>query len=194
VPTWKQRNPDHQPLKCSAEWHLWRHGLALAIYNKAGAITNGGDPNRTFFVQRSTLAKFFDAHYNAVCKAISTLRKEKLFLATDKENHFLYVSHEKYATSHPEKCAARNLVPYQEEADPFVGKLFAIAKGSLKLKEHWLVGMRKYATDEEIVKLFAEQRDKDIARRKAGGEAARFTSANNSFYAVSLLVKSRAPK
>jgi hypothetical protein len=176
-------------LKCSAGNHLWRHGLALAIYNKAGALTNNGEVPRTFFAKRETLAKFFDASYNAVCNAVKYLRDEKWLLPTEKENHFLYARHDDWAAKNPGKCMARDLVPYQEEADPFVGKLFAIARGSLKVKEHWIIGMRKNATDEEILDLFAKQREIDIARRKSGD--GHLTAPNNSLYVVMHKLKVR---
>jgi hypothetical protein len=47
-------------------------------------------------------------------------------------------------------------MPYQEEADPFVGKLYAIAKGKLRLSgPHIIEGLRKLATEERILEMFA---------------------------------------
>jgi hypothetical protein len=183
VSTWKRRNPDHQPLICSADRHLWSHGLALAIYHKAGQITRGGEEPRTFFAHRETLAKFFDASYNATCNAMSYLVKEKWLTPTEKEKHYLYVPHEKYIFQFTgDRCAVRELVPYQEGADPLVKRLFAVAQGSLRVKEHWVVGLRKHASDDEIVELFIQQRKADIARRKSGDGF--LTGPNNSLYAV----------
>jgi len=187
MPTWKRANPKHQPLKCSAGNHLWRYGLALAIYNKAGALTNNGDPDRTFFAKRETLTKFFGSSYNAVCNAVKRLRKDGWLLDTDKENHYLYVSHEAWEKLHPGKCVARDLVPYQEEADPFVGKLFALAHGSLRVKEHWVVGMRKLASEEVILEMFAAEVAEAKARRKEGKYT--LTSPSQCLYRVTQKLK-----
>jgi hypothetical protein len=189
VPTWKLKNPDHQPLKCSAGNHLWQHGLAFAIYQKAGELTIGGEDGRTFFANRETLTKFFDSSYNATCNAMKYLVANKWFEPQNKISHFAYVPHSKWIFLYPDKCVARDLLPYQEEADPFVGKLYAAAQGSLKVKEHYLVGLRKLASDEEILELFKQQRGADVARRKAGN--GRYTSPNNSFYAVMETLKAR---
>lgn len=189
MPTWKKSNPKHQPLKCSAGNHLWRHGLALAIYDKAGALTNNGEEGRTFFANRTTLSKFFGASYNAVCKAVKHLRTEKLFQATDKENHFLYIPHDTWAFLNTGRCVGRDLAHYQEETDPFVGELYALAQGSLRVKEHWVNGLKKLASEEEILEMFKQQRAADIARRKAGD--GHLTSPANSLYAVTAKLKAR---
>jgi hypothetical protein len=187
VPTWKKSNPKHQPLKCSAGNHLWRHGLALAIYDKAGALTLNGEDGRTFFAKRETLSKFFGSHYNAACKAVNFLRRLKFLQATDKENHFTYIPHDKWALLYPGRCVDRDLAHYQEETDPFVGKLFALAQGSIRVKEHWIIGLKKLAPEEEILEMFAQQRALDIARRKSGD--GQLTSPANSLYAVTARLK-----
>lgn len=193
MPTWKRRNPDHQPLKCDAGFHLWHHGLALAIYNKAGALTKG-DKDKDFFANRETLAVFYKAHPNSVSNAMNFLLKRGWLEPTDVEKHYKYVNHDKWAFlgKNAEQCVSRDLVAYQEEADPFVGKLFAIAHGSLRLKEHWVVGVRKVATDEQILEAFAEQRRIDIARRKNGD--GHLTGPTQSFYAVTQKLKALANK
>jgi hypothetical protein len=73
--------------------------------------------------------------------------------------------------------------------DPFVGKLFAIANGKLRVKDYVVVGLKKLASDAEILDLFAKQRAHDIARRKAGDGLN--TSPNNSLYTVGQLLNCR---
>jgi hypothetical protein len=100
VTNWKKPNPKHQPLKCSAEWHLWRNPLALAIYGKAGGLTRGGTEGRTFFANQTSLAKFFGAHRNAVSKAMILLRRQAWLIPTLKEDDFEFVHHDTWAALH----------------------------------------------------------------------------------------------
>jgi hypothetical protein len=189
VADWKRPNPDHQPLHCSASWHLWQHGLALAIYDKTGAVTNNGDLDRTFWAKRTTLATFFDASYNGVCNSIKLLRHDGWLLDAKKQNHFIYVTHAKWAELHPGKCAVINLCAFQEEAqeDPFLGRLYAIAQGQVRLKEHWIAGVRRHADDETIIEMFAKEMRAAREQRAKGKDY--MTSPENCFYRVSLKLK-----
>jgi len=182
VTTWTQANPKHQSLKCFAGNHLWKQALAYAIYNKAGELTKGGEEPRTFSCNKETLREFFGASKNGVDKAIKFLLKHGWLKATAKKKHLKYVSHEKWAETFPGKCVERNLLPHQEEADPFVGELYAVAQTDLRLQPHWLASVRQCASDIEILSAFTEQRRADIARKLAGD--GHMTSAKNSFYVV----------
>ena len=94
---WK-RHPDYQPLKCCSERHIWHQGLSLAIYEKAGAVTNGGET--LFSANQTTLAKFFDAHKNSVLNAMNFLRKKGWLLPSDEEDKYRWVSHNDWVKTH----------------------------------------------------------------------------------------------
>lgn len=170
MPTWKRANPKHQPLKCCAEFHLWERGLVLAIYSKAGALTIGGDASRTFFANATTLSKFFGCHNNSATNAIKYLTKHGWFKPTAKKRHFIWVSHEEWAkTPRGQQCVERDLMPYQEEADPFISQLWAIAKGKLRLAgPHIIVGLKKLGTEERILEMFANEMMWAEHRKKNG--------------------------
>jgi hypothetical protein len=111
------RNPDYQPLKCCAERHLWHQGLALAIYQKAAAVTNGGE--HPFTANQTTLAKFFDAHKNSVLNAMNFLRKKDWLRPTDEEDEYKWVSHTDWAKAHDKaNCIERVLAPPTHRAVP----------------------------------------------------------------------------
>jgi hypothetical protein len=107
------RHPEHQPLKCSAEQHLWRQGLALAIYGKARTVTAGGE--RPFNANQVTLSIFFRAHKNAVLNAMNFLRKNG-WLIPSGENEYTVVSHEEWVKRQakegkPSSCIEQKIVP-----------------------------------------------------------------------------------
>lgn len=109
---WKKRHPDYQPLKCCAERHLWHHGLALAIYQKARTVTNGGE--KPFSANQITLAKFFDAHPNSVHNAMNFLRKNGWLVPGDKYDEYLSISHDDWVKDRakegkPSSCIERKL-------------------------------------------------------------------------------------
>ena len=190
MPTWRKKNPNHQPLMCNAAAHLWQHGLALAIYLKAGELTRGGEEPRVFNTRREVLSKFFDASYNGICKAMKILVNNGWLVPTEKKGHYLFVKHAQWAEKHPGKCVDRDLLPYQADADPFISKLFAIAQGSLRLKGDYIIAsLRKLASDEEILAMFTEQRKIDIARRKSGDSM--YTAPNHSLFTVREKLKAR---
>jgi hypothetical protein len=108
--TWQKRHPEHQPLKCSSEHHLWRQGLALAIYVKAGTLTNGGE--NPFTASQVTLAKFFDSHLNSIGNAMNFLRKHGWLVPGEKADEYKYVSHTDWVAAHAGHCVERKIVPY----------------------------------------------------------------------------------
>src|SRR5882672_1309828 len=55
-----QSLPRPNPFKCDSTRHLCRYGLALAIYQKIGQITNGG--KRTYHSDTAIMAEFFEAN------------------------------------------------------------------------------------------------------------------------------------
>jgi hypothetical protein len=108
-----QRHPDYQPLHCCAERHLWHHGLALAIYNKARTVTKGGET--PFSANQVTLAKFFDANKNSVLNAMNFLRKQGwLIPSEDTKGEYKCISHDEWVKARakegkPTNCIERKL-------------------------------------------------------------------------------------
>ena len=104
------RHPEHQPLKCSSEWHLWRHGLALAIYDKARTVTAGD--KKPFNANQVTLSKFFRAHPNSVLNAMNYLRKNG-WLIPVAEDEYRCLSHDDWVKEHskPLPCIEQKKMP-----------------------------------------------------------------------------------
>lgn len=188
MPDFKKAPPKQNPFLCNTEWHLWTQPLALAIYNLAGRVTNSGE--KPFFAKRQTVALHFGSHRNTTSKAFKTLINNGWFEHTDKEDHFKYVLHSAWAFTHPDHCVIRELQHWSEEADPFIGKLWAVAGGRFRAKPHWILGVRKYArSDEEVLTLFKEELARAAERRAKGSYEE--TSPAQCFYRVSRHLKQR---
>ncbi len=188
MPDFKQSNPKHQPFKCSPAWHLWRHGLALAIYLRAGTITNGGKTE--FFAKVETLKNYFGSSYEAARRARCLLVSNGwLSPVPNDEGYFYFVTHDAWAILFPNKCCERDLLPWSGDADPFIGKLWAAAGGRFRAKPHFLLGVRKYGTEEEILAVFNEELEAAKVKRMSGDKY--LTAPSQCFYRVYMKLKEK---
>ena len=80
---------------------------------------------------------------------------------------------------------------WEHEADPLVGKLYAIAEGKFKVYENHKLSIRKYGSDEEILSLFRNEvlAAKGMGRARGAWEG---TSPMKSFWTVYNHLKARA--
>jgi len=185
----KKSFPKHNPMNCCTAWHLWRHGLALAIYTRAGQLTANGKTE--FFARRQTLAKYFGANYEATRRAFLLLVNNGWLEHGSDETHFKYMTHDDWAFLHEGKCVVQDVNPWHGEADPFIKRLFGVAGGRFRAKPHWLLGVRKYGyTDEEIVALFRTELTTAAERKKRGNHS--HTAAGQCFYRLSCFLKANS--
>ena len=177
MPTFAKKLPEHKPFGCCAAWHLRGSGNMLAIYDLIGKLTGGG--KMPFFSTASRVTLYFypeaaddelkfKSAYETVRKSLSTLRKLGfLKILPDRTQH--WVHHEQWAKAHPDKCNERDLLPWQFETDPLVGRLYAIGGGKIALKPHVISGLRRLGSDEEIEVLYGQLMKLAEARRVEHG-------------------------
>jgi hypothetical protein len=172
MPTWEQSFPKSKPFKCGHYWHLHKSGLLLAIYDFIGALTNGG--RSVYYSSIRKVAIYFygkesESSYETVRRAFRTLVKMG-WLARDGQN-YVYVPHEQWAKSHTGQCHVRGeLLPWEESADPFIGKIWKLSEGKLRVYEKMIVAARRVATDEQFLAEFEQEIAAAKARRIPGGD------------------------
>lgn len=145
--------------------------LGACDLHRIGQITYvKGGPRNEFFGRITSLAKYFGATYEATRRNFHLLVSNGwLTIVPDKQGYFNYVHHDDWAQGTDRKCmVAPILTPWQGTADPFVGQLWAAAGGRFRGKAHWILGVRKYATDDLILDLFRTQLAAAKEKRKRG--------------------------
>jgi len=128
-----------------------------------GKITGNGE--REFFAHQSTVATYFGVTENSICRCYKHLRNIGLIKALPTKSHYQYVPHDEWAKAHPDACAERPLIHWQEDTDPLVGLVWGISAGKLRLLPNYVAKARQYGTDQEIVAMFTAE----IEKAKLGG-------------------------
>jgi hypothetical protein len=157
--------PRPNQLHCCAERHLWRHGLALAIYQKIGVLTAGG--KRSYHTDTARMALFFDANKAYVRRAFAALAHAgflviengsesgpKAFKRMRAVKTRRWISHDDWAKANPGKCVCvdENLMPWSGDVDPLCGQLWAALDGKMRMYEALLKHARGSGrADKEIV-------------------------------------------
>jgi hypothetical protein len=168
MPTWKPSYPKNKPFKCCVAWHLWKSGQLLAIYDFLGGITKGGETH--FFSSIRQVSVYFGMNYESTRRSFKVLRAKGWIERLADGNH-RYVTHDEWERSHPGKCAKRELLPWQESANPFVGKIWAVSGGKILLQEWQIREFGKYVTDEQLfIGEFQKEMDAAKARQVPGGD------------------------
>jgi hypothetical protein len=195
VTDFKKSYPQHTPLNCSPAFHLWRHGLSLAIYFRIGQLTyvKGAERNM-FFGKISTLAKYFGSNPESTRRAFHFLVANGWLVPVPNEpGKYAYVEHDVWAFTHEGRCMVAELLqPWHGTADPFVGQIWAAAGGKFHGKIHWFLGVRKYASEEVILDLFRKELAAAKARKAQGDW--RFTKPEQCFYKVHQYLKTEFQK
>lgn len=195
--TFNQSFPKNNPFTCFAALHFRteRGGswLLLAVYDFMGRITLGG--KRSFYSSFGRVAILFygkvsKSNYETVRRAFRTLRKMGWLKKVD--GKWYYVDHESWAMAHPDQCRVRELLPWQGATDPFVGKLWSIADGKIRVYENTIKAIRKMASDEEFLREFEQEMESAKARRAAREYEG--TSPKACFWKVFRLFKGRYEK
>jgi hypothetical protein len=199
MPDFPEAPPRPNPFHCDAQRHLWRHGLALAIYEKVGAITRGG--KTLYFTDTSRMALFFDANPAAVRRTFAALDNAGWLVVEGKDGSLKsvkgrgsiksrrWVSHDVWAKANPGKCAVVDeyLAPWAGEADPMVGDIYAAMGGKIRIYESLLKHARSCGrTDSEIVAALAANW-RAAKERKARGDYTRVGSKDVFFDTIKAL-------
>jgi hypothetical protein len=169
VPTWKKSNPQHKPFNCTFAWHYKKSGLYIAVYDLLGSLTSSG--KTSFFSSIERVATYFDADYETVRRIFKQLVKEgwlHIGRSPSGGRAYFWIDHTTWAAEHPGKCCERSPLVWENEADPLVGKLYAICNGKLRLYEGHVAGIKKLASDEEILELFRKEVEAAKAKRARG--------------------------
>jgi hypothetical protein len=189
MPDFPKSLPRPNKFKCDVNRHLWRRGLALAIYQKAGGITKGGVSG--YFGDTALMAEFLGANKTVVRRMFALLHRagwlvvvpnedsRKAVKKTQAKKTRRWVSHEEWAKSHPGECVnvEESLMPWSADADPFVGQLWAAMEGKLRMYESLIIHARTCGRpDTEIVAAISEAwkvRNAKKARGEYQGTGAR---------------------
>jgi len=167
----KEPHPKHNPFHCSADWHFPNSAVMLKIYHLAGAITHGGQEGRSFFASKEKVAKHFGFGYDSVVRAFRMLCRHG-WLIQREHNHYLYITHEVWAKTHPDRCVVRELYHWQETlgADPLVGRLYAASTGRLRLREGHVKRLNAVNSD-KLVELYVKELAAAAERKRSGSRA-----------------------
>jgi len=87
--------------------------------------------------------------------------------ATSLEKHYRFVEHDKWAAEHPGVCYNRELLPWQEHVDTLVGKMHAMARGGLWLRDTAVVTLQASGSDDEILARWQEILNEAEANKRA---------------------------
>jgi hypothetical protein len=168
VPTWKKRNPEHKAFNCSFAWHYKTSALYQGVYSLIGQVSSGG--KNSFFSSIEKVATYYDADYETVRRIFKQLRNEGWLKPDAADARKLWwVSHDDWAKVNPGKCCTRAVLVWEAGTDPFVGKIYAILEGKVRLYENWVIAIRKFASDEEILKHMRLCVDATKTRLKVNG-------------------------
>jgi hypothetical protein len=187
MPDFKQSYPKHKAFKCDYYWHLKKSGLQQAIYCLIDNVTLSG--KNEFFGSLEGVAAYFGTSYSVVHRAVKQLVRTGFLTYDTKNRHYWYVSHTDWAKKHPGQCCVRELAAWQEETDPFVGQIYAICGGNIRVFPRQVEWFRKLACDQE----FLEQLRIEVANgkaRRAAGDYNR-TSAKQCLWATADFFKER---
>jgi hypothetical protein len=149
---------------CSAEWHFanFKSTLAPLIYNLSLRLTYD---SKTFRVSIPTMSRYFGVHVTTARKAIHELRDqgwlEETYAPLGRPVEYRVVEHKEWAKRPRAKCCEKLSITI---ADPLGKRLYGIT--GLKYFANYLTGLRKRASDEQIVhyckELWDQERKNDV--------------------------------
>jgi hypothetical protein len=156
-------------LRCCAERHLIKSGLALAIYGKIGALTHGGKNGETYFGTTEALADLFGTSNKSIWRTLQWLCSvgflEKINGTDGTEwqeravmfqpKSYRWVDHDKeWVPKHPGECYQPAVMVWSDElADPLGRLLWKASNGNTRWFPNMLTCLRSGfpgMTDEQI--------------------------------------------
>lgn len=165
--------------RCSPERHLWKYGLSLAIYERLGELTSGGDNEIT--IKPKTLSEYFGSNTEATRRAFNRLVNAGWFQRLPTKGHFRFVHHDERAATKKDCAELPDLPHWALEADPFVGKIHAASAGKLRLMPNWLGVARANCNEQE----FLDALRKEFANGNHGSPAQKFWNVVRHFRTLS---------
>src|SRR5438046_910648 len=157
--------------KCCAERHLIKTALGMAVYNKIGALTQGGKKGGTYFGTLEALADLFGCAPNSVWRVVKQLVTlgflERLDITDGSEyqlraicfqsKNYRYVAHEEWATKNPGECYEAIHMPWDGlDGDSLARRLWTVSNGNTRWYPGQLVCLRKAGrSDDEVVQQWA---------------------------------------
>jgi hypothetical protein len=136
---------------CDAGWHLRHSGLALAIYNKLGALTYERltDSHANFFGSGERLGKFYGIHGNNVTdrlRWLASLGWLDVVRKARRQNEspiYRYIPHQEWERRHPGQCFEREVLVWDDEQhDELAQALYRASDGSTRWYAEMLQGLR----------------------------------------------------
>lgn len=149
-------------LQCCSEVHLHKSGLALAVYNKIGALTNGGENGKVYFTTLEPLADLFGVAPNSIWRVVTLLCKEG-FLEKSAMNggseqadcfqskRYRYVGHTEWASKNPGKCYESLDPNWDDLGDPLARELWQVSAGNTRWYTNQLVCLRSTNWDDQKI-------------------------------------------
>lgn len=130
----------------------------MCIYHLVGRITQGGAENRTFFARMNNVSEHFGFGYDSVLRAFKMLRKTG-WLIREANGHWRQVDHKDWLKTHPDACAVRDELPWQDTlaADPLIKRLYAASQGRLRLFERQVEKLHSLDRDDELVGRYVKE-------------------------------------
>jgi hypothetical protein len=151
-------------LQCCSEVHLHKSGLALAVYNKIGALTKGGENGGTYFTTLEPLADLFSVSPNSIWRVATWMTKigflEKLPSTNKSERaadcflskQYRYVSHDEWAGNNPGQCYEALDPNWDDLSEPLAKELWKSSKGNTRWYLNQLACLRNTGwNDDRIV-------------------------------------------
>ena len=145
---------------CTAERHLWRSGLALAIYSKISALSwnSATKEHGRYFTSVEMMSEYLGADYSATYKAFQLL-KQKGWLEKElgknpfKSKDYKIITHEARRLFYPDECFAREgMVWDDEESKDRLGVLlFKTSFGRMKLYANHLAALRSTGLADDAI-------------------------------------------
>lgn len=195
MPDFKQSLPQPNPFRCDATRHLFRNGLALAIYQKVGQITNGGQ--RTYHSDTARMAVFFAANKKHIRRVFALLdrvgwlvvqRDPDTLKAVKKDRSKKirrWISHEEWVKSHTGECTKVDelLMPWSVGVDPLAGRLWSAMDGKLRMYEALVTHARSCGRSDSEIEAAVFEAWQAAKDKKARGEYSG-TGAKTVFFAT----------
>ena len=160
----EQSYPKHKPFKCNHYWHL----LKMAVYDLVGAVSLGG--KNEFFGNLENVSVYFGSSYSAIHRVFKALMNKGWLTYDTTNRHYWYVSHAEWVAKHPGQCGQRELAPWQEETDPFVGRIYAECGGKVRLFERQVKWLRSLGSEQEFLAKLRELMAEAEVDRVPGGD------------------------
>lgn len=157
---------------CCSEWHLARlTPISFLVYPFALRLskTHGGK----FSYPASLLADFFNYDEWTVRQSYKELEQIGFFRRVEtrmfEANVYKVLTHEEWATGHPEQCATKTTNPWTGEGDTLGQALYVASGSAVKLFENQIKCLRSLGLPEaQIVSEFEAFWTEQVRKSQAG--------------------------